>query len=184
MATLEKSSLPPPAEKEGEEVDEDAPYGYKADGTPKKRPGRPAGASGGTRKATGTSVAKLKELKEPLAERLVEYLGPPIGFASPLALGVLDDRADKTADALINLAIKRPRIRKIVEGLVEGSSTVDLALTAVGIMVAISVDMQRSRPDTMVANYFDIPRIWEETYGEEVQQRQDIANAQGLMNEI
>jgi len=141
---------------------EEAPYGYKADGTPKKRPGRPAGSGGGG----GGRKKNFDALKEPLAERIVEYLTPPVAFISPLGAAVIDDRADKTAAALCHLAATRPRIAKVIQGMIAGSASVDIVLTGVAILVAIGVDMQRIEPHSMPAAYFHIDEFWQELYGQ------------------
>lgn len=165
MSVLEQSTIDEPQEKK-DEVTEEAPYGYKADGTPRKRPGRPPGSAGGT----GGRPRKTKnfdELKDPLAERLIEYFGPPIGFVSPLALAVLEDRADKTAIALCTLASTRPRIAKMITGMIAGSASVDLAMTGVALMVAVGVEMQRIDPGSMVSHYFNVDTFYVELYNQQ-----------------
>lgn len=142
--------------------DDEAPYGRKKDGTPKKRPGRQPGSGGGS--TTTRRSSSNEKLKEQLADRLVEYFGPPIGAVSPLALAVLDDRAGKTANGLVSLAAKRPRVKKAIDALIEGSSSLDVLLTGVGIMVAIGVDVRRVDIDSMPSRYFKIPNLAEETY--------------------
>lgn len=176
---LEKTTVTDEEETQ-DEVTEEAPYGYKADGTPRKRPGRPPGSGGYTKKSSFSDTEKEK-----LADRFVEYLGPPISFASPLAFAVLEDRADKTATALIQLAKTRPRVAKFIRGMIEGSATVDIALTGVGMLTAIGVDIQRIRPDSMVSHYFKIDDFYVELYG---QISEDIRNGKvakhGMMEEI
>jgi hypothetical protein len=152
-----------PIEPEVENQDsEDAPYGYKADGTPRKRPGRKPGVGGGS--TGGGRKKNFDSLKEPLADRLVEYLGPPIGVVSPLGLAVFEQRADKTASALCQLAATRPRIARMIQGMIAGSSSVDLVLTGVALITAIGVDMHRIQPETMVSHYFGIDRLYYELY--------------------
>lgn len=180
MSLLEKTTITEEDQKE-DETSEEAPYGYKADGTPKKRPGRPKGSSGGTRKGSTFTESDTNKL----AERFIEYLGPPIGFASPLALAVLEDRADKTANAFVQLARTRPRIARFVRGMIEGSSSVDIMLTGVGMATAIGVETQRFRPDSMVAHYFHIDQFYVELgYGEFITQNGQSQEERGLMSEI
>lgn len=176
---LEKTTVSDDTEKE-DETTEEAPYGYKADGTPKKRPGRPAGSGGYTRKAAFSDTEKDK-----LADRFVEYLGPPVSFASPLAFAVLEDRAEKTANALIQLAKTRPRVAKFIRGMIEGSATVDIALTGVGMLTAIGVEIQRIRPDSMVSHYFKIDDFYVQMYGEMAENiRNGTVERHGMMEEL
>lgn len=158
---ITRSEVPPEDEQRDNE-DEEAPWGRKADGTPRKKPGRRQGSTntgGGGRKS-------LSSLQEPLADRLVEYFGPPIGMISPLAVAVLDDRAEKTAAGLLALAARRPRVRKMIDRLLEGSATADVGLTVVGMAVAIGVDHQRFDIEGKPSRYFKIDRLAEEVYSD------------------
>ena len=176
---LDTGSLP---NLEGNAGDDDgsidpAPYGYKADGTPKKRPGRRAGGS--------TSLSKL----EPeLADKLVEYIGLPMTVISPLAAGVIDARAEKTSKALIRLADTSPRFRKALEAFVKGSAVSDLGLTAVAVIVAVRVDRTNQTPDEMgmVARYFDIDEIYYQVYPEteNTNGHEPMVRSMGLMGEV
>jgi hypothetical protein len=162
MPELTKTSVTPEEETNSEEVTEEAPYGYKADGTPRKRPGRKPGSSGVY--SGGGRKKNFDSLKEPLADRLVEYLGPPIGIVSPLSLAVFEDRADKTAAALCQLAVTRPRIAKMINGMIAGSASVDLVLTGVAMIAALGIEFNRIEPSSMVAHYFGIDRMHFEMY--------------------
>lgn len=157
---LDTGSLPGLDENEGDipSPSDPAPYGYKADGTPKKRPGRPRGS-------TGPSLSKL----EPeLADKVVEYIGLPMTVISPLAAGVIDARSEKISKSCIRLAETSPRFRRALEAFVKGSSVSDLGLSALAVIVAIRVDRANQTPDEMgmVARYFDIDEIYLAVYGE------------------
>lgn len=136
----------------------EAPYGRFKNGKPRKTPGgKPGGGNVGGR--------SLQSLRDPLAERIVEYLGAPLGMISPLGLAVLDERSERTADAMIALATRRPRVRKMIERFVEGSSAVDLGSTVVGIGVAIQVDRGVVDPEGKASRYFNIDKLSQEVYG-------------------
>jgi len=168
MPELMTTTVEPEEEKKDEETSPEAPYGYKADGTPRKRPGRKPGVGGSS---TGGRTKKYDSLKEPLADRLVEYLGPPIGIVSPLGLAVFEDRADKTAAALCQLAATRPRIARMIEGMIAGSSSVDLVLTGVALITAIGIDLHRIEPTSMVSHYFRIDEMHQQLYPHEWEQQ-------------
>jgi len=154
-----------------------APYGYKADGTPKKRPGRRAGGS-----------VSLTKLEPELADKLVQYIGLPMTVVSPLAAGVIDARAEVTAKSLVRLADTSPRFRRALEAFVKGSAVSDVGLTAVAVIVAIRVDRTNQTPEDMgmVARYFDIDEIYLQVYGNEYQRngREPVVKSMGLMGEV
>lgn len=154
-----------------------APYGYKADGTPKKRPGRKAGGS-----------VSLSKLEPELAEKLVQYIGLPMTVVSPLAAGVIDARAEVTAKSLVRLADTSPRFRRALEAFVKGSAVSDVGLTAIAIIVAIRVDRANETPEEMgmVARYFDIDEIYVQVYGEPSEEngREPMVRQMGLMGEV
>jgi len=165
-----------------EETSEEAPYGYKADGTPRKRPGRkPGSGTGGT---TPRSSKSLQSLREPLIQRLVEYIGGPIMLVSPIAAAVWEERVEKTADSILVLAARSARWRKWVERLIAGSAGGDLGLTLVGVATGVLVDTGRASPEGKVQHYFGIDRIYEELYGAYEEHSQNEENARGLYAEV
>lgn len=178
---IEQTELPenlePPDNEE--EISEEAPYGYKADGTPRKRPGRPPGSSGG-----GGSKGGGKIDKEALTTRLVEYFGGPLLFVSPIAAEVWQERAEKTADAIIILAARSPRWRKWVQRLLAGSAAGDLSITMVGVGTGILVDTGRMAPDNRLASYYGIPQIYTELYGAYESAQQNGVDQRGLFAEV
>jgi hypothetical protein len=180
MMVLEKSAIENESESQ-EEFPEEAPYGYKADGTPKKRPGRPKGSVGGS---TGGGSKKYEKLKEPLAEKIVEYLGPPLAFTSPLAAGVLDDRADKTAAALCTLAATRPRIARIIDSLLSGGASIDLAITGMALVTAFAVEANRIEPNSAASHAFGVDRVYYELYTEEPAQNGSVAQQRGILHDL
>jgi hypothetical protein len=154
-----------------------APYGYKADGTPKKRPGRPKGGT-----------VNLNKMEPELADKLVQYIGLPMTVVSPLAAGVIDARAEVTAKSLVRLAETSPRFRRALEAFVKGSAVSDVGLTAVAVIVAIRVDRTNQTPEDMgmVARYFDIDEIYLQVYGEQENRNgsEPMVKSMGLMGEV
>jgi hypothetical protein len=154
-----------------------APYGYKADGTPKKRPGRPKGGT-----------VNLNKMEPELADKLVQYIGLPMTVVSPLAAGVIDARAEVTAKSLVRLAETSPRFRRALEAFVKGSAVSDVGLTAVAVIVAIRVDRTNQTPEDMgmVARYFDIDEIYLQVSGEQENRNgsEPMVKSMGLMGEV
>jgi hypothetical protein len=167
-----------PPDNPGEEATEEAPYGYKADGSPRKRPGRKPGSGGG-----GGSKS-LASMREPLIQRLVEYIGGPIMLISPIGAAVWEERVEKTADSILILAARSPRWRKWVERLIAGSAGGDLGLTFVGVGTGILVDTERLSPEGRLQHYFGIDRIYEDLYGAYVASQANGDNARGLYAEV
>jgi hypothetical protein len=163
-----------------EEMTEEAPYGYKADGTPRKKPGRPKGSPG----TGGGSTRSLSSMREPLIQRLVEYIGGPIMLVSPIGAAVWEERVEKTADSILVLAARSSRWKKWVERLIAGSAGGDLGLTFVGVATGILVDMDKVAPEGKVQHYFGIDRIYEELYGAYVEHSTNGDNARGLYAEV
>lgn len=164
------------------EEDDEAPWGRKKDGTPKKRPGRQPGVN----YTGGTGSRRKSVAEEELADRLVEYFGPPVSFVTPLGYAVFEDRAEKNARALINLAKKRPRVQKMIEGLMAGSSVLDLGMTVVGIGVAMQVERERTHPDSLLASYFHIDDLYKEMYpdGNIADQNGNVVQHHGLLGRV
>lgn len=154
-----------------------APYGYKADGTPKKRPGRRAGGT-----------ISLSKMEPELADKLVQYIGLPMTVISPLAAGVIDARAEVTAKSLVRLAETSPRFRKALEAFVKGSAVSDVGLTAIAVIVAVRVDRTNQTPEDMgmVARYFDIDEIYLQVYGQPENRNgsEPMVRNMGLMGEV
>jgi hypothetical protein len=199
-AVITQSELPPeldppdnPPEESVEETDDPkAPYGFNEDGTPKapygyKKNGEPARRRGRAKGSTGTSGGSsrgLASLREPLIQRLVEYVGGPIMMVSPIGAAVWEERVEATADSILVLAARSPRWRKWVERLIAGSAGGDLGLTFVGVATGILVDAERVSPEGRLQHFFGIDRIYEELYGAYTQARDDTTNARGLFAEV
>lgn len=89
--------------------DPDAPYGRKADGTPKAKPGRPSGA--GTTSAP-RAAKKPKGATEyaPAIEGLFQLIAFPVAFAYPADAAAISAHAPNIAKELDALAQVRPEV--------------------------------------------------------------------------
>lgn len=157
MAELETGLLPPLDEDKPPEPKEGFLFGAGSSGETPKRRGRPPGSA---------NKKKLAELEQPLADKIVEYMGYA-SFASPLALAVAEERADRTAKAMIRLAARSPRILKGINTFIEGSDYVVLISFPIAIATAVAVDWNRLQPDSKPARVFNIDKYWKELYGQE-----------------
>lgn len=140
------------------EVDSDAPWGRKADGSPRRKPGRPKGSvnSGG---GTGRSNTKLETR---VASELVD-LSALLMF-SPMAMLHVERRSDKTATALVQLANRYPRIKDAINAYLQSAAYKDLVMFVGGIPIAIAIDFGRLRPNSIIGKPFGMEDIYDECY--------------------
>jgi hypothetical protein len=187
--TIIKSEAPdelePPDAETGEQSEEatpEAPYGYKADGTPRKRPGRKPGSGGGGGGSPGSR--SLASLREPLTQRLVEYCGAPLALASPLAYSYWELRAEKTADSLLIIAARSKRTEKWIRRLITGSAGGDLGITLAGVGTAFLVDTGKVDPGGKVPHFFGLDNLYVELYGAWEEGASDNGRSRGLYAEV
>ena len=141
--------------------DPEAPYGRNKDGTPSKKRGRAAGSAntgGGTTKRRATGVGMSEEQ---LAQWIVE-MSIPVAFLSPLAACVIDDRAERTAKALLTLANNSPRFAKALRSATSGAAYIELVMLPIGIMTAVMVDYGRLEPEAFLSKKYGIDKHYYE----------------------
>ena len=129
----------------------------------------PVGPGEKVKKPRGKAAVKIKleNLEKDLGDRIREYVAVPIGMVSPLGCAVLDERADRTAKALCNIAANSPRMRKALERFVTGSSLVDVGGTMVAVFIAVSVDLHKIEPMSVPARFANVPELWPVVYPNE-----------------
>lgn len=186
LPPLETSPSLEPETESDDEINADAPYGYKADGTPRKRPGRRPGSSGGSVSTTGNTKSDTA-FAERISSELIE-LSAPIGIVSPLAMLHIAERADKTSKALVTISKKHPAVKTAILAYFESVAYKDLALFVLGIPVAIMIDMGVLKPDAVVGRVWHMNDKYEELYGDEGSEfyspNGHSAPARGLAGEI
>ena len=165
---LESSVLPPPevTPPDGEE--------------PKKRRGRPPGSK---------NKPKTDDLQKEVSEKLTEVIGVPVSFVSPIAAAVLEQRKEKTAKAIVALALQYPAFQAALNTFLQGTAIVDIGMTVIGMGIAFAVDHQQIEPNAMPAVIFGIDEIVVELYGVSEDEAQmnggsQIARDRGLLGDI
>lgn len=184
--TLESDVLPPlNSDLEPSQEYEDAPYGYKADGTPRQKPGRKPGATSGSGKSSSTSRGNRDaNLSKRIADELVE-VSAPLALLSPMAMVHIERRADKTGDALVSISKKYPRVAHAINAYFDSVAYKDIALFITGIPVAVMMDMRILQPDSKVGIPWHMQEIYEECYGENGTENEPaMAPRRGLAAEI
>lgn len=162
MSELVESSitedLPEPETDDGLGPSEEAPYGYFKNGKPRKHP--PGG------RATGSTRSVTVNQSE-LADKIVEYLGIPVSGFSPLAAAVIDDRAERTAKALMLLAGNSKRFARGLQLFMTGTAYGELIMFPLAVGFAVMVDMGRISPLAMPVQKFKITEFHMQLYPDE-----------------
>lgn len=123
-----------------------------------KKPGRPKGS---------VSQATLDKLRDDITETMVD-MSAAVAPLSPLAMAVIDARAEKTANAIVILAGGSPRLIAALKKSVKAKAIVDLAMFPVAISVALMVDYQRMDPNTQIARKMGVTDLYADAYPENV----------------
>lgn len=167
-------------------IDIEAPWGRKADGTPKKKPGRPSGGGGGSSSSSSTSRSNTdSRLAARIADELIE-LSAPMAIASPMAMAHVARRADKTGEALVSISKKYPRVKVAIDSYFNSVAYKDLALFVTGIPMCVMADYGIIKPDSKVGIPWHIEEIWLECYsGDDATETQTArAPARGLAAQL
>ncbi len=90
--------------------DPDAPYGRKADGTPKAKPGRPSSGATGTASSSRAKKSKASTEYAPAIEGLFQLIAFPVAFAYPADAAAITHYAPGIAKELDALAQVRPEV--------------------------------------------------------------------------
>lgn len=120
--------------------------------------GKPRGRPKGT-----ANKATLDQLRTDLTDFLVEG-SAAIAPLSPLAMAVIDERAERTANAVVTLAGSSPRLIAALKKSVKAKAAVDLAMFPIAISVALMVDYNRLHPEAMMAQKFGITEHYYTAY--------------------
>lgn len=169
-----------------EPFDTDAPYGYKADGTPKKKPGRPKGSTNAIGSGSSRGSGSDSAFADRISNELIE-LSAPLAIVSPMAMGHVARSADRTSRALVNISKKHPRVKLAINAYFDSISYKDLALFVIGIPVAVMMDFGMLKHDSKIGIPWHMEEIWQECYGEEMNGTETSMNGagyRGLAGEI
>lgn len=125
-------------------------------------------ATGGTGKPRGrpkgtANKATLDQLRTDLTDLMTEG-SATIAPLSPLAMAVIDERAERTANAIVILAGGSPRLIAALKKSVKAKAVVDLAMFPIALSVALMVDYSRMPPDAMMAQKFGVTEHYYAAY--------------------
>ena len=118
--------MPAETEKPINNEKQDAPWGLKADGTPRAKPGRKSSPGSGTtaRRSTGSSRSRKNQKDyRPAVTGLIQMVAFPLtmaGTAKPefaLDGAALIVHSPAVADALHEIAINNPEVARVLESL-------------------------------------------------------------------
>lgn len=123
----------------------------------------PTGETKRGRPKGSVSKTTLDKLQADLAESLTEA-SAAIAVASPLAMSALDERAEKTASAIVTLAGGSPKLINALKKTVKARAVVTLAETLSAVSVAAMVDFGRVHPDHMLAEKFGVTENYYKAY--------------------
>lgn len=146
---LEEDELEPNSKELVVVNNDDAPWGYKADGTPRRKPGRPSGSSNNVARSQGTN--RIGNLEAELRDAIGGDIAATIGTVAPLVAWVLDERAERTARALARIAKRSPRFRKGLEQALSYRDYVALASLPPAIAAAVLIETGIIKPDSRMS---------------------------------
>lgn len=153
------SSTPEQANGATPDTDPEAPYGRKADGTPKKRPGRPPSSSGSTStaglavKPPTKSTPRKSSRSAPVAVDyrtsfigLVQLVAVPLGLAGQVKPAFAHDAAalvkfaPPLAEAVNNVAQQEPMVAAVLDKVLQVGPYGELigVVLALGTQIAVN----------------------------------------------
>lgn len=151
----------------GEDLESDeAPYGYKADGTPRKKPGRPKGSTNTGVSSTRSSGSRRTSLEQEIYEAIGGDIAATVGTLAPLVAWVLEERAERTARALASIANRSPNFKKGLERALVYRDVLALVSLPPAIAVAVAVEMGIVKPDSNMSRRFHLYEPYLAMYGE------------------
>jgi hypothetical protein len=149
------------------ETTPEAPYGYKADGTPRGKPGRRAGQTTGTGMRRRRTAAKVD-----YATPIVSLFSIPSGACAlaaaqlkskPLAAdaAAIDMHAPQIAQAFDQLAQEQPQVAAVLDKVLQGGPYVIVFAACLPLVLQLTTNhgmtppgiMGAVHPDALVARY-------------------------------
>ena len=149
---------------EDADISEEAPYGYKKDGTPAKKRGRKAGSSGTS--SSPSRSGSRSNLEREIYEALGGDIAATVGTVAPLVAYVIDERAERTAKALASIAKRSPNFAKGIERILVYRDFLTLASLPPALAVAGMVEFGMIKPDSSMSRRFGLYDPWLAMYGD------------------
>lgn len=126
---------------------------------PKKAVGRPRGS------ATERSI---EEISSALEQKFAEFFGY-ISLGLPVTGVYGTENSDKAVKALISIGKRRPAVMKVLMKMADGADGMDIGKFAMGLVVAVQVDMQRIQGDVLIARATGVTAVIEKYFIDEEQ---------------
>lgn len=127
---------------------------------PRADKGKPRGPRTGARGPRTSSAKKIAD------DLLVPWgtLAAGVAMTAPTLSAVMLMRGEKTADALVSIAQKHPRMLKALQKGAESVAMFELAQTGFLMVVAGGMDLGRIPPDAPIAAGLGLDRLYAEVH--------------------
>lgn len=125
----------------------------------KKTPGRPRGSA---------SERSIEEVSTAIEEKFAEFFGY-ISIGLPVTGTYGAENSEKAVKALISIGKRRPAVMKALMKIADGADGMDIGKFAMGLVVAVQVDMQRLPGDVLIARATGVTAVIEKYFVEENQ---------------
>lgn len=120
----------------------------------------------GKPRSTGGRPSRASSLKK-LADDLLEpwaMLAAGASMTMPTLAGVMISRGERTADAIVKIAEKHPRMLKALQKGAEMSAFSELAQTGLQMVIAAGMDFGRIPPDSPMGMMTGVSDIYAQTH--------------------
>lgn len=124
------------------------------DASEKKPVGRPRGSA---------NERSIEEISTAIEEKFAEFFGY-ISLGLPVTGTYGVENSDKAVKALISIGKRRPAVMKALMKVADGADGLDIGKFAMGIVVAVQVDMQRIPGDVLIARATGVTAVIEKYF--------------------
>src|SRR6266581_3501704 len=119
-----------------------------------------------SRSRATSAERQAEEIGDGLHEKVVQFFGL-LSTAMPVTGVYGVDRSERAVAALINIGKHNPKIMKYLAKAADGVDAIALAEFAIGLSIAVQVDLNRLKGDEMVAQLFGVTTVMQENFWDE-----------------